>query len=137
VPMIEILADGIAVVHAAILVFYVAGAASALRGGFCRRPLALWQRIYLGLVLLIGLSVLYSDSCCLTQLENMLRAINRPDTCYDGSYLEHYLPSVPEGLDTVGSILLLFAGCVATVSALCSWLHVTDAKQNRALNQQV
>jgi hypothetical protein len=63
--------------------------------------------------------------------------MNRPDTCYDCSFLEHYLPGLPESVDTVGSILLLFAGCLATVSALWSWSLETGTKQNRVLNQQV
>jgi hypothetical protein len=133
----EILADGVAVVHAAILVLYVAGAVSALRGGFCRRPLLGWQFVYLGLVLLTSLSVLLTESCCLTQLENALRAVNRPDTCYDGSFLEHYVPNLPESVDAVGSILLLLAGCLATLSALWSWSQESESKPNRALHQPV
>jgi hypothetical protein len=117
----EILADGVALVHAAILVLYVAGAVSALRGSFCRRPLLVWQRLYLGLVLLMSLSVLFTERCCLTQLENALRGMNRPEARYDVSFLEHYVPNLPESVDTVGSILLLLAGCVATLSALSSW----------------
>jgi hypothetical protein len=136
-PITEILADGIALVHAAIVVLYVAGAASALRGGFCRRPLVLWQRFYLGLVFLISLSVLFTERCWLTQLENAMRAMHRPDTCYDCSYLVHYVPSLPENVDAIGSILLLLAGCLATVSALWSWSHETDTKSNQALNREV
>jgi hypothetical protein len=136
-PITEILAGGVALVHAAVLVLYVAGGAYALGGGFCCRPLLVWQRFYLGLVLLMSLSVLFTERCCLTQLENTLRAMNRPEACYDGSYLAHYFPSLPESVDAMGSMLLLLAGCVATLSALWSWLHETGTKQNRSPHQQV
>jgi hypothetical protein len=120
----ETLAVGVAVVHAAILVLYIAGGVSALRGGFCRGSPMLWQRFYLGLVFLVSLSVLFVERCPLTQLENALRAAVRPDTSYDGSFLEHYLPGMPQSADAVGSVILLLAGCVATLSVLARWLRV-------------
>lgn len=125
----EWFADAIAIVHAAVLLLYVGGAVSVLCGGFSRVPLMFWQRIYLVLVLIISFSVLFTDQCCLTQLENAIRSISQPDKCYDCTYIKHYVASIPESVDTIASILLLFAGCMGTLTAFWNWSHSGDIGQ--------
>lgn len=124
----ETIADGVALLHAIVMIIYIAGAASAFQGGFLRLPLKLWQRFYLGIVLLMSLSILLTDGCCLTQLENTIRAIDCPEACYDCSYIEYYLSFVPDSVDAIGSALFLIAGCAATLSALWTDLQPTGGE---------
>ena len=121
-PFTDTVADGIALLHAVVIAFYIAGAASVLQGAFFRPSLKLWQYCYLGLVLLMSLSILSTGNCCLTDLENAIRATNHPNACYQCSYVAHYFPFVPKRVDAYGSVLLLLAGCAATLSAMWSGL---------------
>lgn len=122
------LADGIAGVHAVILLLYFAGAVSVLRGGLLRSPLLLWQRLYLLLVACMSLTVLLTDRCPLTQLENRVRAAGCSDRCYEGSFIAYYVPGMPESVDLAGSLLLLLAGCAGTLQAAWSWLQTAEIK---------
>jgi hypothetical protein len=126
--MTGLFADAIALLHAIVMIVYITGAASVLQGGFLRPSLKRWQRLYLGIVLLISLSVLFTDGCYLTQLENAIRAIDCPEACYECSYIGYYLPFVPDSVDTFGSALLLIAGCAATLSALWRELQPTASE---------
>lgn len=123
----DALADSLAFLHAIVMVIYISGAVSVLRGGFLRSPLKTWQRFYLGIVFLMSVSVLFGDGCFLTQLENTVRAVERPEACYDCSFVEYYLPWLPGILDTVMSMFLLAAGCAAFFCTLWSQLHTKNA----------
>jgi hypothetical protein len=52
-PLRELLADGIVAIHVSVLLLYWCGGASALSGGFLRHPLAVWQRLYLVVVIVL------------------------------------------------------------------------------------
>ena len=128
--MTDWLADGIAGVHAGLLLLYFAGAVCVLRGGFLRSPLKRWQRLYLLLVACNCLAVLLTDRCPLTQLENSVRAAGSPRRCYAGSFIGYYFPGIPESVDLAGTLVLLLAGCAGTLQAAWSWLQTTEIKPN-------
>jgi hypothetical protein len=87
---IELLADCVALIHAAVLVVYVVGAVSVLRGRFYGTHLRFWQRAYLAIVLIMAATMVGGAAKCpLTRLENAIRAAGEPATCYSGSYIEH------------------------------------------------
>jgi hypothetical protein len=117
-PLRELLVDSIVLVHLCLIALYWCGAVSAVRRGFLRYPLALWQRIYLVLVLLISVSVLLSDECYLTRWENALRARQSPPSDYRQSFLSQYVMDVPKSLGGIASVILLLAGVVAMSCAL-------------------
>lgn len=114
----DALAYVVAILHAAVLVIYIAGALSFATGGFSTARLQLWQRVYLVVVFAISLAVIGTDRCPLTRLENAARAIADPANCYSGSYIEHYVPIVSPMADQMGSFALMAAGCMATCLTL-------------------
>jgi hypothetical protein len=121
---IELLADCVALIHAAVLVVYVAGAVSVLRGRFYGTQLRLWQRVYLAIVLAMAVTIVCgADRCPLTRLENAIRALGDPTTCYSGSFIEHYVPGLPTMVDQVLSVALLTMGCVGVLCAALTSLR--------------
>lgn len=122
----ELLADSIVAVHLCVIALYWCGAVSAVRGGFLRYPLALWQRCYLVLVLLMSVTVLLADECYLTRWENALRAGQTPPSDYRESFLSHYVADVPKSVDGIASVILLLAGCGAMSCALWTWSRAKD-----------
>jgi hypothetical protein len=125
-PLRELLANSIVAVHLCVIVLYWCGAVSAVRGGFLRYPLALWQRLYLALAVLMSITVLLTDECYLTRWENALRAGLSPPSHYHESFLSHYVTDMPTSVDGVISVVLLFAGCVAMTCALWTWARAKD-----------
>jgi putative Ca2+/H+ antiporter (TMEM165/GDT1 family) len=120
--LFEFVVNVIAVFHAAVLAIYVAGGVAVLRGEFFRGPLKVWHRGYLTIVFLMSVSVLISDRCCLTRLENKVRSWQTPQATYECSFLEHYVPQLSRTVDTVGSLVFLLLGCVAVLAALSTWM---------------
>jgi hypothetical protein len=119
----EMLADGVAVFHAAVLAIYIAGAVSVMRGRFCGARLLFWQRGYLVIVLAMGVTVACAAKCPLTRLENALRAVGDPATCYSTSYVENYVPILPPMIDQIISLVLLAIGCIGVLCAFITWLR--------------
>jgi hypothetical protein len=123
--IIELLAGGVALFHAAVLAVYIAGAASVLRGHFYGHELRFWQRGYLAIVVTMAVTIVGGAAQCpLTWLENAIRAAGDPARCYSGSYLAHYISVVPSIVDQVASVVLLTIGCIgvlcAALTSLCS-----------------
>lgn len=122
----ELLAGAVALLHAAVLAIYVAGALCVLRGGFSSGRLKLWQWGYLAVVAAMSMTVVGASSCPLTLLEKAIRVRGDLATRYDGSYIENYLPFLPSMLDQLGSVVLLLLGCVGAGRALIGWVRCTQ-----------
>jgi hypothetical protein len=107
----HLLADGVVVLHLAVVGFIVLGGLLALRWprvAFVHLPFAVW-----GVAIEIGQWV-----CPLTPLEKRLRRLASEAT-YEGGFVEHYLLPVlyPEGL-TAGTGLALAALVLAVNVAI-------------------
>jgi hypothetical protein len=128
----ETLAAGVAIVHAAVLAIYIAGAVSVLRGRFCRARLLIWQRGYLAIVLALAVTAVCTDTCPLTRLENVLRAASNPAACYRGSYLEYHVPVLSPLADQIASLVLLTIGGFGALGAFTTWLRSQAPLPRRA-----
>jgi hypothetical protein len=107
----HLLADGVVLLHLAVVGFVMLGGLLALRWprlAFVQLPLAAW-----GVAIELGGWV-----CPLTPLENRLRRLASEST-YEGGFVEHYLLPVlyPEGL-TAGTGLALAALVLAVNLAI-------------------
>jgi hypothetical protein len=128
--VIELLADGVVVFHAAVLAVYIAGAVSVVRGNFLRTQLQLWQRSYLAIVLIMAVTIVGGAARCpLTWLENAIRAAGDPASCYSVSFIEHYVPGLPTMMDQILSVALLTIGCMGVVCAALG--EVTRSNSHR------
>jgi hypothetical protein len=84
------LANGVAVMHGAIVATVALGALAAMLGMLRRRPR--WERAYYAL--LVVANVLWGE-CPLTRWEQGLRNWNAPGSAYCSSFIGHYLPLLP------------------------------------------
>lgn len=116
-----VLADLVALLHAAYVVFVVAGVFLIVVGGLAgwRFVTHLWFRlIHLAAICVVGLEAVLGWSCPLTVLENVLR-IQGGQIGYGGSFLGYWLhhllypERIPESLFDVGHVT-----CALLVSLL-------------------
>jgi hypothetical protein len=127
----KMLADGVVILHAAVLAIYFAGAVSVLRGRFSGGRLLFWHRGYLVIVLAMAMTTAYADKCPLTRLENALRAAGDPTTCYSTSYVECYVPWMPPIIDQVISLILLAIGGIGAFLAFLTWVRSQELLTGR------
>jgi len=120
--MWAVLADGVAIGHAGLILLSVVGAGAVLSGRFAARwPLPFWQWLYLVAAVGVSLSVILHDGCILTTLEKSLRERDRPGGAYDGSFVGHYAPGLPWWVDGSGFVALHLAAVGGTVQACRRW----------------
>ncbi len=118
------LANGMAVVHGALVTVVALGALAAMLGLLRKRPR--WEHLYYGLLALVIAANLLWGECPLTRWEQGLRNINRPGSAYCNSFIGHYLPLPPRMLAWLGPALI----GSALIAAPCG-VWPTGAEQGR------
>lgn len=98
------LANGMAVVHGALVTAVALGAVGAMLGLLRKRPR--WERLYYALLALVIAANLLWGECPLTRWEQDLRNINQPGSAYCGSFIGHYLPLPSRMLTWFGPTLI-------------------------------
>jgi hypothetical protein len=114
--MAELLANAIALIHAALIALVVGGALVALTPRVALR-FPRWLIVaYLLSVVGTLLSDLILGECIMTQWERTLRNQAAPGSAYSGTFLQHYFAFLPSGL-TKPSHFPSYLGVVLGVTA--------------------
>jgi len=87
------LANGVAVMHGAIVATVALGALAAMLGMLRRRPR--WERAYYTLLVVVIVANVLWGECPLTRWEQGLRNWDAPGSAYCNSFIGHYLPLLP------------------------------------------
>jgi protein-S-isoprenylcysteine O-methyltransferase Ste14 len=115
--MAEVLANTVALIHAALIALVVGGALVAMTPRVVPR-FPRW--LIVAYLLSVGgtlLSDLFLGDCVLTQWEKALRNQASPDSAYGGTFLQHYFGFLPSGLTQPGH----FAPWLGVVLAVTVW----------------
>jgi hypothetical protein len=96
--MAELLANAVALIHAALIALVVGGALVALTPGVASRFPRWLIAAYLIAVGGTFLSDLILGECILTQWERTLRDQSLPGSAYRETFLQHYFGFLPAGL---------------------------------------
>jgi hypothetical protein len=122
----------VAVAHAGLIVLSICGAVAVVCGRFaCGWPFPLWQRLYLAAAAGGSLSAVLHDGCVLTTLENCLRERRQSAGAYEGSFVSHYAPYLPDWVADYGSLFLALAAIGAAVRASRQWLAQNGRSKRR------
>lgn len=98
------LANGVAIIHGALVTTVALGAVAAMLGLLRKHPR--WERPYYALLLVVIAANLLWGECPLTRWEQGLRNINQPGSAYCNSFIGHYLPLPPRILAGLSPALI-------------------------------
>jgi protein-S-isoprenylcysteine O-methyltransferase Ste14 len=127
--MPEILANAIALIHAALIALVVGGALVALTPRVVARFPRWLIAAYLISVTGTLLSDLFLGECILTQWERTLRERALAGSAYSGTFLQHYFGFLPSGLAQPSH----FPSYLGVVLGVTAWAGLQLRRRSRDL----